>query len=50
VTVNRIVMRDGKIYFVDKFYTPYTPWRAVCEYGPGTKDVEKTLKKKGLCQ
>jgi len=50
VTINRIVMRDGKIYFVDKFYTPYTPWRAVCEFGPGTKDVEKTLKKKGLCQ
>ncbi len=50
VTINRIVMRDGKIYFVDKFQTHYEPWRAVCEYGPGTEDPEKLLKKQNLCQ
>lgn len=50
VTINRVVMRDGKIYFVDKFQTHYQPWRAVCEYGPGTEDPEKALKKRNLCQ
>ncbi len=50
VTINRIVNRDGKILFVDKFTTHYEPWQAVCEYGPGTKDPEKALKKAGLCQ
>lgn len=50
VTINRVVMRDGKIYFVDKFQTHYEPWRAVCEYGPGTDEPEKLLKKRNLCQ
>jgi vancomycin resistance protein YoaR len=50
VVVNRIVMRDGKILFADKFVTQYQPWADVCEYGPGTKNPEKQLKKKGLCQ
>jgi vancomycin resistance protein YoaR len=50
VTINRIVMRDGKIYFADKFQTHYEPWRAVCEYGPGTKEPEQLLKKRNLCQ
>ncbi len=50
VTINRIVMRDGKIYFADKFQTHYEPWRAVCEYGPGTEEPEKLLKKRNLCQ
>ena len=50
VTINRVVMRDGKIYFVDKFQTHYEPWRAVCEYGPGTDEPEKLLKKQNLCQ
>jgi vancomycin resistance protein YoaR len=50
VTVNRIVMREGKILNVQKFETHYEPWRAVCEYGPGTKDPEKIFKKQGLCQ
>lgn len=50
VVVNRVVMRDGKILFADKFFTQYEPWADVCEYGPGTKNPEKTLKKMGLCQ
>lgn len=50
VTVNRIVTRDGKILFVDKFETQYQPWADVCEYGPGTKNLDKQLKKLGYCQ
>ncbi|PWH15940.1 MAG: hypothetical protein DDG60_04960 [Anaerolineae bacterium] len=50
VIINRMVMRDGKIYFVDKFQTHYEPWAAVCEYGPGTEDPEKLLQKRNLCQ
>jgi vancomycin resistance protein YoaR len=52
VVVNRIVMRDGKILFADKFVTQYQPWADVCEYGPGTKDKElkNKLKKNGWCQ
>ncbi len=50
VTVNRIVTRDGKILFVDKFVTQYQPWADVCEYGPGTKNLEKQLRKLTYCQ
>jgi vancomycin resistance protein YoaR len=50
VVVNRVVTRDGKILFADKFSTQYEPWADVCEYGPGTKNPEKLLKKMGLCQ
>ncbi len=50
VAINRIIMRDGKIYFADKFQTHYQPWSAVCEYGPGTEEPEKLLKKRNLCQ
>ena len=50
VTVNRIVMREGKILFVDKFSTQYEPWADACEYGPGTKNLEKQLKKLNFCQ
>jgi len=50
VTINRIVMRDGKILFVDKFATQYQPWAEACEYGSGIEDPEKSLKKKGWCQ
>jgi hypothetical protein len=35
--VDRTVMRDGKAYFTDQYNTHYLPWRAVFEYGPGTK-------------
>ena len=37
VTVFRTVMRDGQVYLEDTFATHYLPWRAVYEYGPGTK-------------
>jgi hypothetical protein len=37
VTVNRTVYRDGEVYFQDTFATHYMPWRAIYEYGPGTK-------------
>jgi len=50
VTINRVVMKDGKIWFVDKFVTQYQPWADACEYGPDVKDPEKILKKKGWCQ
>jgi hypothetical protein len=50
VNITRTVLRDGKILFVDNFFTQYQPWADVCEYGPGTKDPEKLLKKKGWCQ
>jgi len=39
VTVTRVVYRDGKVLFKDTFTTHYKPWRAVCEYGPGTEGM-----------
>ena len=36
VTITRYVFRDGEIIISDIFTTHYIPWRAVCEYGPGT--------------
>ncbi|MFH1636610.1 MAG: VanW family protein [Chloroflexota bacterium] len=39
VTVTRYVWRSGEIIFDDIFKTHYMPWRAVCEYGPGTKGM-----------
>lgn len=52
VTVTRVVTRDGKILFADKFFTQYQPWADVCEYGPGTKekDLKNKLKKNSWCQ
>ncbi len=37
VTVFRTVYRDSQVYIEDSFSTHYMPWRAVYEYGPGTK-------------
>ena len=37
VTVYRTVYRDDEVYIRDEFNTYYMPWRAVYEYGPGTK-------------
>lgn len=37
VTVYRTVYRNGEVYLRDEFNTHYLPWRAVYEYGPGTK-------------
>jgi vancomycin resistance protein YoaR len=36
VSITRTVSRDGSTLFEDVFNTHYEPWRAVCEYGPGT--------------
>ena len=36
VTVTRTVTRGGDVINEDVFTTNYIPWRAVCEYGPGT--------------
>jgi vancomycin resistance protein YoaR len=50
VTISRTVMRDGKIWFVEKWDTHYQPWAEACQYGSDIKDPEKSLKKKGWCQ
>jgi vancomycin resistance protein YoaR len=49
VTVTRTVIKDGVVYFTDTFTTHYEPWQAICQFGPGTEDVEKKAKKNGLC-
>lgn len=49
VTVNRTVWRNGQVHFSDKFFTHYLPWRAVCQYGPGTEDPEDLAKKNRIC-
>lgn len=39
ITISRTVTRDGKV--IDEYTetTHYLPWRAVYQYGPGTKDI-----------
>jgi vancomycin resistance protein YoaR len=37
VIVERTVVRENEILYEDRFVTNYQPWRAVFEYGPGTK-------------
>jgi vancomycin resistance protein YoaR len=37
VTVTRTVTRDGQVLHNDVIKTHYLPWRAIYEYGPGTK-------------
>jgi vancomycin resistance protein YoaR len=39
VTITRTVNRAGETLFEDAFTTHYMPWRAVHEYGPGTKGM-----------
>lgn len=39
VTITRSVNRDNKTLFEDAYTTHYMPWRAVHEYGPGTKGM-----------
>jgi hypothetical protein len=39
VVVTRSVTRDGAVLNDDVFSTQYMPWKAVCEYGPGTKGM-----------
>ncbi len=42
VTVFRTVTRNGEVIYDDTFHTVYTPWSAVCQYGPGTDDYPPT--------
>lgn len=39
ITVERIVTRNNVVILHDFFKTHYSPWRAVYEYGPGTKNI-----------
>ncbi len=39
VSITRYVYKNGNIFFEDSFGTHYEPWRAVCEYGPGTEGM-----------
>jgi vancomycin resistance protein YoaR len=39
VSISRYVYRDGELFYEDAFGTHYEPWRAVCEYGPGTQGM-----------
>ncbi|MEW6404952.1 MAG: VanW family protein, partial [Chloroflexota bacterium] len=50
VVVTRTVYRGGQVYFTDEFKTHYQPWQAICEYGPGTENVERKARNQGLCQ
>ena len=34
VTVTRTVYRNGQVILQDRFFTPYMPWGAVCQYNP----------------
>jgi vancomycin resistance protein YoaR len=46
VTVRRTVTRNGETLHQDTFTTHYMPWRAVYEYGPGTKNMPPKESKK----
>ena len=46
VTINRTVSRNGETVYEDAFTTHYMPWRAVYEYGPGTKGMPPKEEKK----
>ena len=50
VTVTRTVYRNGQVYFTHELTTHYQPWQAICEYGPGTENVERKASNQGLCQ
>ncbi|MBN2388910.1 MAG: VanW family protein [Anaerolineales bacterium] len=50
VVVTRRVYRSGGLLFEDVFRTHYTPWRAVCEFGPGTDDPPSLADALGICQ
>lgn len=50
VNVNRTVFKNGQIYFEDRFYTAYSPWQAICEYGAGVEDPKARAAEKGICQ
>jgi vancomycin resistance protein YoaR len=49
VHVVRTVWRGGQVYFTDEFRTHYSPWAAVCQYGPGTENPERRARRANLC-
>ena len=50
VTVTRTVWKNGAVYFQDTVTTHYEPWRAICQYGPDSKNPEKLADEKNLCR
>jgi len=50
ITVTRIVMKNGAVYFQDEFQTHYEPWQAVCEYLPSVQDPASEAVHEGKCQ
>ena len=50
VTVTRTVYQNGNVLFQDRVVTHYEPWRAVCEYGPDSKNPERLADEKSLCR
>lgn len=49
VHVVRTVWQTGQVYFTDEFRTHYQPWAAICQYGPGTENVERKARRANLC-
>ena len=50
VSVTRTVWKDGAVYLQDTITTHYEPWRAICQYGPDSKNPERLADEKDLCQ
>lgn len=50
VTVTRTVWKDGAVLYQDPITTHYEPWRAVCQYGPDSKNPEKLAEENNLCR
>lgn len=50
VSVTRTVWKNSAVYFQDTITTHYEPWRAVCQYGPDSKNPEKLADEKNLCR
>jgi vancomycin resistance protein YoaR len=46
VSVTRTVNRNGETLIKDTFTTHYMPWRAIYQYGPGTKGMPPKEEKK----
>ena len=50
ITVTRVVTRGGQVIISDSIRTLYEPWRAICDYGPGTENPEALAAEQGKCQ
>jgi hypothetical protein len=37
-------LKNGAVYFTDKFETHYQPWQAICQVAPGTEEPERLAK------